>query len=359
MPGRKTARELRAAAAALRAAKRNMGRRRARPARPRRQRVSNQRYTRPLRQGVAAVTGKGFGSTRGRGHRVWFDANHPAHLSLPRAIGPYTVIRTTQAVTVTELTSLWGPFHDLAISGGVGEEKTWSNVCGVGGIDNNLSVISPGNTNFYQFDTMRNLSWNGARMTPAAFTIQVMNPSTVNNAAGIARIGRVRLVPDFQADNRLWRVIADELTAYNFPRLCSGGKLALRGVKVDAVPYDMSDLADFTTRTLPAAVQNPFQATWDFNEHLSFHGFAPIMILMDQAMQTAGGLDLLVTCEWRVRFDPSNPAQGSHTYHPVTTDSLWGRCQRAMEAAGHGCVDIAETVAEYGAALKGVEMLAL
>jgi hypothetical protein len=247
----------------------------------------------------------------------------------------------------------------LQISGGQAEEKVWSNVCGVGGVDNAVPVIGAGNVNFYQFETMRSVSWNGARMTPAAFTIQVMNPASVSNATGIARIGRVRLVPDFQADNRNWGVIADELTAYNFPRLCSGGKLALRGVKVDAVPYDMSDLADFTTRLLPASTSNPFNATWDFNEHLSFHGFAPIMVIMDQNMKNAGGLDLLVTCEWRVRFDPSNPAQGSHTYHPVSSDTLWGRCQRAMESAGHGCVDIAETIAEYGAAVKGIEMLAI
>ena len=36
---------------------------------------------------------------------------------------------------------------------------------------------------------------------------------------------------------------ANELVSYNAPRLVAAGKLALRGVKTNAVPYNMTALA--------------------------------------------------------------------------------------------------------------------
>jgi hypothetical protein len=351
----KAAAELRAAASALRAAARTE--RRAQPKnQQQRKKQSNQLYTRPFRQGVGAITNKPFGTTgRGGGPRAWFNANHPAHLPLPRAIGPYTVIRTTQLVKTSSRVSLWGPIEQLFISGGFGEEKVWSNYCGVTDVLASNPINGTTNATFHQFDTMRTSSWNGCQLVPAAFTIQVMNPASVNGASGMVRIGRLRFVPDLQNDSRTWNELAEQMTSYNFPRLCSGGKLALRGVTVNAVPYDMTDLSHFSIRLFPPAA-GAVTTTWGTNEHQAFRGFAPIMIIQED---TSAGLDVLVTCEWRVRFDPGNPAQGSHIHYPVSSDSTWGKALKEMEAAGHGVVDIAENVAEYGAAVKAAELLML
>jgi len=347
----KAAAELRAAAAALRAAARNS--RRQSGQQQRRKKQSNQLYTRPLRQGVAAVTTKPFGSNGKGSAKTWFNANHPAHLPLPRAIGPYTVIRTTQLVSTSARVSLWGPMEDLYVSGGLGEEKVWSNYCGVSDVNSANPINGTTNVVFHQFDTMRSTSWNGCQLVPAAFTIQVMNPAAVNNAAGMCRIGRLRFVPDLQNDTRTWDTLADQMTSYNFPRLCSGGKLALRGVTSNAVPYDMSDLAKFTVRIVPAAAGSVTRS-WNADEHVAFSGFGPIMLIQEG---TTAGLDVLVTCEWRVRFDPGNPAQGSHRHYPVSSDSTWGKALTEMESAGHGVVDIAENIAEYGAMAKAAEVL--
>lgn len=254
--------------------------------------------------------------------------------------------------------NIFGPTNQLFISGGKGEEKVWSTVLGISDVSAGLPINGALNTTVHQFAAMRDASWDGCQLVPSAFSVQIMNPTPVSSAAGVARIGRLRYVPDLQNDTRTWDELAEQITSYNFPRLCAGGKLALRGVKVDAVPFDMTNLSDFTMRIVPPTAGS-HNVTWDTNYHLAFQGFAPIVVLMDQAMSTAGELDILVTCEWRVRFDPGNPAQGTHTHHPVASDSTWGKCLAEMEALGSGTLDIAERVAELGAAVKAAELMPL
>ena len=92
-------------------------------------------------------------------------------------------------------------------------------------------------------------------------------------------------------------------------------------------------------------------------DNLDFGGFGPIVIYNPNSLS----LQVVVTVEWRVRFDPSNPAQAGHVQHPVSSDITWGRALTAMEAMGHGVHDIVETVQRYGMAAgriaRGVQAL--
>jgi len=87
--------------------------------------------------------------------------------------------------------------------------------------------------------------------------------------------------------------------------LCAAGRLALRAVKTDAVPYDMQALADFRGLSAPSAGN----FTWA-DDGTSYDGFAPIFVYNPDGID----LQILVCCEWRVRFDPTNPAYASHTF---------------------------------------------
>lgn len=346
-------REIAAARSAVAAAARNVAKPKARARNgARRQRaLNNMQYTRPLRQGTAGITNCPYGARLGRGLRC-FDANHPAHLPLPRAVGPYSVVRTTQTITTAARVNLIGTFVDVNRTGG--ESERWCDACMLSDVNANLainSVAGSGNALFHGIELMGGSGWQNCTLCPAALTVQVMNSKAVSAADGIAKIGRTRFVPDLLGDTRLWKDFAEQAVGYNFPRLCSGGKLALRGVKVDAVPFNMSKLADFTPLENSAAGLGgyPFTLVYSTGVALRPEGFAPIMVVMDQKLADSGGLELLVTIEWRVRFDPGNPAQGTHQRWPVAADSTWGSLIGAMEAAGHGCVDIAEDVAEIGA----------
>lgn len=337
---KKVKRELRAARKAVGAASRRV---RTKP-------VGNAAYTRPLRQGVGAYPRHPLGGTRNGTPKEWFNANIPCHLALPRAIGSYSVVRTTQLLTISSRVSLLGPMMVEDTSSL--ERAAWLNSFVVHDRDATVAINDAalgGNAYKGVFSAMSDAAWDNVTLTPAAFTVQVMNPAAVTAAKGIARIGRLRFIPQLSGDARSWDNFASQAAAYNFPRLCSGGKLALRGVTVDAVPYDMSQLSHFA----PARRSNGGLFTWSTGNATEFAGFAPILLIQDSAMTDAGGLDVLVTCEWRVRFDPSNPAQGTHVRYPVASDSTWEHAVRVMEAMGHGVEDIAEVTAEAGAAAYG------
>jgi len=162
-----------------------------------------------------------------------------------------------------------------------------------------------------------------------------------NASGGIAYIGKLKSLPSLANSTRTWEAFSDEFISYNYPRLCSGGKLALRGVTVSAVPYNMSDLADFQ----PMFTYSTAGFTWDGGtgeSGIEHCGFAPIVISKDSDMT----LQVLVTVEWRVRFDPSNPAQASHKLYKPSSDLQWAK--HVAEETMRGTEDIAEFVADAG-----------
>jgi len=260
------------------------------------------------------------------------DAFDPTHVPLPRAVGDYTVIRTTEVVPTSDRFSLFGPMRSSIVGDHTGE--SWSKVCSIHNVGNSNNAINTASGAYRNvFTAMGSGAWSDAKVTPAAFTVHIMNPEALQTTSGIVYIGRAKQLLNPGGSTRSWEQLAQDLVSYSNPELCAAGKLALRGVKVDTVPYDMNALADF--RPLDDATETAF--TWSDNI-LRSDGFAPIFIYNPNNVP----LQVLVCCEWRVRFDPSNPAYASHTYHRPSTLGYWDRLQRIGSALGNGVMDIAE-----------------
>lgn len=319
--------------------------------RPRQQRrAPDSAALRGIKQGVGRSVAQAFGAAvarrrrgRGRGrksmsgyHPCMHDAFHHCHLPLPRPTGPYTVIRTTQLIESNYKLLLFGPTFD-------GPKGKWTNAAAYGWVDASKAGSATNNMYVFPFDSMAGASWNGAQITPAAYSVQIMNPNALQSTSGIVYAGRVRTSYKISENvGETGVAIANQFISYNNPRLLSAAKLAFRGVQVDGVPFNMSDLADFTTREIENATT--FTGADTMNDNT---GFAPIFVYNPNPIN----LQFLVCCEWRVRFDPSNPAQASHVQHTNASESIWMRCLHGAEALGNGVVDIADRVAETGNAV--------
>jgi len=318
-----------------------------------------------IKQGVGAVTKAPFPKPKSRvGNktkvvmRQALNAMHPCHLPLPRAVGGYSVIRTTDIINSDNEAVLFGCFKG---PGNEFTETTWLDCIAVenaaGELDSAIggsSGVNPpsGHARFYNSAALAASTINGAKMVPAAFTVQIMNGESLQNASGIVYIGRSKTVLDLMGDSRTWRTVMQELVSYSAPRLCSAGKLALRGVQVNAIPNNINVISDFVPRRNISSGKQ----IWDeANFPLDFEGFGPIFVYNPDAV----ALKYLVTIEWRMRFDPLNPAYAGHIVHKPASEGTWSKVIADAEAAGHGVKDIADVVADMGEAAGGLAMATL
>lgn len=307
-----------------------------------------------IKQGVGQITTAAFPkrNKRRQGRKGMIlsqalNALHPCHLPLPRAVGAYTVIRTTDIVNTGNEAVFFGVFKGPASQF---TETTWLTDIAVtnpntAGLDRPIgdTSLENGNAQFYISSALGEASLNGARMVPAAITVQIMNSQALQNASGIVYIGRSKTVLDLMGSGRTWRQIMDELVSYSAPRLCSAGKLALRGVQVNAIPNNMSVLSDFVPRRIAAGGRQK----WDQSERpADFEGFGPIFVYNPDLVS----LKYLVTIEWRMRFDPLNPAYAGHTMHKPAAESTWNNVLSEAESLGNGVKDIADVVGDVGMA---------
>jgi hypothetical protein len=305
-----------------------------------------------IKQGVGQITTAAFPkrNKRKQGNRRInmrhaLNAMHPCHLPLPRAVGAYTVIRTTDIVDADREAMLFGVFKGPASQF---TDTAWLTDIAVtnafDGLDTPIGdTQGDGNAIFFTSPALKETSLNGARMVPAAITVQIMNSEALQNADGIVYIGRSKTVLDLMGSGRTWKEIMGELISYSAPRLCSAGKLALRGVQVNAVPNNMSVLSDF----VPRRIATSGRQKWDQSNYaLDFEGFGPIFVYNPDNVK----LKYLVTIEWRMRFDPLNPAYAGHTMHTPASESTWNKVIGEAEAAGNGVMDIADVVGDIGMA---------
>lgn len=313
---------------------------------------------RGIRQGATQVTNQPFGHKKNGGQSTFpktLCAMSNRHVSLPRAVGSYTVTKTTSLISTPNRLILIGPMTGRRENYDTG--YGWLDAVGVaprGSGDypinsDQVQAVSVG-TLIFRNDMLQAEGYNRCRMVPAAVSVQVTCPSAISNATGACYIGRARNVLQLCGNTRHWTTLASELTGLCNPRVCPASKLAFRGVKVDAIPYNMTVLSDFEPR---GVLKSPGAYTWDIHRNDAvtptfdgdFCGFAPIFIDNPDNIP----LNVLVTIEWRVRFDPSNPASAGHSYHPVSTDSEWNNLIRNMETRqGTGVLDIASAVADNG-----------
>lgn len=342
-------------------------------------------YARGIVQGTAAAARPGMMARKrrprgGPSSIVAMDAFHPAHLGLPRAVGPYVVTRVTQTFDMPNTTPssvyMFGTSRIKAVQNAVAivandpvfpfaredlgvtpwlANFVWyqsTNVLPVytelktamfESLVNNAQVVAG-------FPAVSDISegYNGSTVVPSAFSIRLMNAEALQTSTGIVYVGRLktqlRLANAGGGGNfPTLESLKSNFVSFNAPRLCSAGKLALRGVKVDAVPYNMNALADFAPisgypTTLTGGQPIGYSAaTFDMT------GFAPIIVCPEGV-----SLKALVCMELRTRFGPSNPAQAAHRMHPTPSDAHWAKLQADMHSAGHGVLDIVETVAAWG-----------
>jgi len=292
---------------------------------------------RGITQSVALSVNNAFGDTAKPQTIVnGLDAFDSSHVPLPRAVGDYTVIRTTEVFSASNEFNLLGPVRNGPAS--VGAPESWSNICALQSytgstVGGNFPINANGGTSRKTFSAMNTPAWAEARLTPAAFTVKIMNPEALQTTSGIVYVGRARQMLNPGGSTRTWDALANELVSYSSPELCAAGRLALRGVKIDAVPYDMNALSEF--RNLSQDAKTDF--TWS-SDSIQYDGFAPIFVYNPNGVE----LQVMVCCEWRVRFDPSNPAYATHTYHRPSTPGYWDRVQRIGSALGNGVMDLAE-----------------
>jgi hypothetical protein len=178
--------------------------------------------------------------------------------------------------------------------------------------------------------------------TPAAYSVQIMNDTALQTASGVFYGGRLKtgLTSPDSADTRTLQSFMDGCVAYSPPRILTGSKLALGAVQMDAVPGNMSALADFTPIAYSADQVNQ---SWTNNIGVDFEGFNPMYLVNNDAKT----LQFMVATEWRVRVSPFNPMSSSAVQHTPTTDSLWSEMMQTASKIGHGVKDVINLVDEF------------
>lgn len=267
--------------------------------------------------------------------RGW-DAFDPYHLPLPRATGPYAVVRTTNLISSTAKYMQFGAFREHAT-------KKWTNVCMIEDVDAANPVNQGGNTNRFVVPVPGGtLAGSSLSVVPAAVSVQIMNPEALQTTTGIIAGAVCQTQFDINGRTETYNDLSTEFISFFKPRLLSAAKLALRGVQANAYPLNMSSIADFTPLT--PYTENPFTLN---GASIYPEGWSPIVIVNSDGV----ALQLLVSIEWRVRFDIGNPAVASHTHHGVTPDNSWDASLRHAVSLGNGIMDIVEKVASVGQAV--------
>lgn len=297
---------------------------------------------RVLGQGVGAYPRKPFAARRAvrdapsssrilSTMRVGLNARHPVHVGLPRPVGPYTVIRTTRTFSTNAAAVMVGCFRTGA---------DWRNVCA---IEDKLRATPINAANGTKQWNMP-FATNGVAFEwcPAALTVQLMNSNPLQTTEGVVLATRVNQQCDFSDSTETWDQTFGNIMNFFPPRLCSAGKLALRGVECDAYPLNMSDFSNFSPARIGVG-DNDF--TWS-GDVMTPAGLSPIVVYQPGASTVE--LTYVVTIEWRVRFDPLNPASGSHSHHDSTPDSWWNAAIKSASEQAHGIKDIVENVANIG-----------
>jgi hypothetical protein len=289
-----------------------------------------------IKQGAGRSVAQAFQKTSPKSIRAAFDAFSTTHLALPRATGGYLTVRTTDICSGTEVMNLFGP---------IGRKDSiafdWTNISRMSSVAAGAAINGAANTKVDAFDSMTSTGFTRSKAVPAAFSVQVMNPEALQTTTGMVYIGRAKNVLNLADDTRTYTALGVDLVSYTNPRLCSAAKLAMRGVQVDAIPYNMSELANFR------GVQFQSDAatyTWDTTDNFDYEGFAPIFVYNPDGVD----LQYLVCCEWRVRFDPDYPAHAAHTFHPPSSDEVWSKATELFDCEGNGARDIVERVALTG-----------
>ena len=305
-----------------------------------------------ITQGVASTGTMPFGSIGGGSPLRALDALSPYHLSLPRPVGPYTVVRTNTICLSGQQCNIFSP--EMLVEDG---HTKWTHV--VGRLSGDMSNPIGGDSS-YVVNRGQDFFGPSVTLVPAAFSVQIMNPNSLQETNGIIYIGRSTSQYKLAGDTRTWQDLMNQFVSFMSPRLCSAGKLALRGVKVDSYPLNMSEFSNFCPEAPISGSGGNQPAVWSGttgpgglgpNRGGEPSAFAPIVVYNPGQVQ----LHYLITVEWRVRFDPSQAAAASHQYHKATPISTWDKVCSTASSITHGAYDIADTLSQVGSAVTATQ----
>lgn len=301
-----------------------------------------------IQQGVGRTTNRAFGGPgiKSQTPTAALNAFSPYHLGLPRAIGPYTVVRFTMRVNLDRAITILGTFRE---DRGETGRPAWSSLVGV---QSNIPATAiNGTNNGFGIEMPALKSLGNATLVPSAYSVQIMNPEAVQTTTGILYIGRSTAMLNAVNDTQPWTDLGENFVSYQAPRLCSAAKLAFRGVHIDAIPQNMSSLSNFLPMEVFGGATAEPTITWNLGGSANIYsgtpsGFTPIVIYNPSNV----GLEVLICLEARIRFDLTNPAASSHVHHKMAPDSQWDNVITRMSKDGAGVKDIADKVAELGEA---------
>lgn len=311
-----------------------------------------------LAPGVGRSVPRPFGNTGSTwGLCVW-DALHPSHLPLPRGVGPYTVVRTTTIFNSTAKVNVFGVSrlgdgHEGPSATGFNTPGGWTNVISWGSATAGDPINDANNVSCRTVPVPGALTGSSSTFTcvPAAFSLQIMNLNALQTTDGLVFAAVCPTQLNLQDNSRTWNSLREDFISYMRPRLMSAPKLALRGVQLNSYPLNMSALAEFSNVyefTSGASTWTSAQGASTIPGNAFPTGMAPFVVINDNATS----ITYAVTVEWRVRFDISNPAVSSHVHHKVSTDAVWDGLLKKATALGNGVMDIADTVATVGNAVR-------
>lgn len=308
----------------------------------------------PLPKRGPRGVGKGKGGVKKPQWKNVLNALHPSVPGLPRAVGPYTVASTTTSFKVPAggpKFFIFCPFVGDPVADGrpMLSRKQFLPVCGLG--INDLTNPINGTGNAYLIGNV--LPGMGSRSTgfsadfsvaPAAMTVQVMNAKAVNSAAGVFYMTRSKQQLDMGGGNRTGLELQQQVLSFFTPRILTGGKLALRGVATSAFPLDMSEYSDFMGMFPDVPGET---ADGDFNypaakwrEYVQPWALSPI-VFSNAGMDSTDDITFFITIQWRVRYDPLNPASATHKHQDTWSDAAWNNAGAAFSREAHGVYDIA------------------
>ena len=311
-----------------------------------------------LAQGTGRSVMKAFGSASipkplSLPNGCW-DAFDSSHAALPRAVGPYTVVRTSALLTSSAKFIMIGTTRVL---GQTHNGNFWSNVAVAESTIAGGAINATPSTKFQPIAAPGGNHDNRLNSTftccPSAISCQVMGKTNLQQADGQLAAAVVPARMDLYGDTRSWEDVGKQVVSYFRPRLMSAGKLSLRGIQMDSFPLSMADVSEFLPMEDTKDSFTPV-AGWTGAGLPRFTGWAPMAVYNPNQAE----LSLLVSIEWRVRFDLNNPAVSSHSHHGVTTDHAWEKHLQRAHAALPGVLDIVEKVASTGAAVYKIGRLA-
>lgn len=280
-----------------------------------------------------------------------WNAFSPTHLALPRAVGEYTVTRGTREITTNDKLIIVGTwqYSDDTDTRSQGYGRNWCDICALGCADLTKKPSEVAWSNF-KMPMLSDKIGQHAQITPSACSVQIMNGNALAGTDGMLFIGKMKVQPTYAGDTvDKASDIAQNFVSYMAPRLCAAGKLALRGIQVDAHPMNMNRLADFTQvyrGFTGSSDENPLLTAWQ--NQLTPCGFTPIVIYNPNGVN----LSLLVCTEYRTRFELFNPACASHKHHPPSSENEWAHMVKRACDLGSGALDIADIVAKSGLAQR-------